>query len=297
MKKHAKNVDLIYIVRNKIIIKNLFKLKDNIIRGKFMKKKHLRSSEDDETPEGVIESSKKAIDETLEENIKEEDCIVYLKSLDPNSAELILTDPPYDISRKTGFKGVVNGVKRFAVSMDFGKWDHSVVDLDTTIKECFKVLKQHGTIIIFYDLWKITTLANLLTKHGFKQLRFIEWVKTNPVPLNSKVNYLTNSREIAITAVKGGKPTFNSKYDIGCYHYPINHEKNRIHPTQKPLKLIEDLILKHSNEGDTVVDPFLGGGTTVVAAIKHNRKACGCENNKKIYEKMIRRLHDVKTHV
>ena len=64
-----------------------------------------------------------------------------------------------------------------------------------------------------------------------------KWIKTNPQPLNSKTNYLTNCREIALLGVKGGKPTFNSKYDNGIYKYPIQGGKIKFHPTQKNLKL------------------------------------------------------------
>ena len=66
-----------------------------------------------------------------------------------------------------------------------------------------------------------------------KQIRFIEWIKTNPQPLNSSTNYLTNCREIALLGVKGGKPIFNSKYDNGKYEFPLQGGKERFHPTQK----------------------------------------------------------------
>lgn len=132
-----------------------------------------------------------------------------------------------------------------------------------------------------------------MKKANFKQIRFIEWIKTNPVPLNSKTNYLTNSREIAILGVKVGKPTFNSKYDNGIYKYPICQDKGRFHPTQKPLALIEELIVKHSNEGDTVLDCFSGSGTTAVAAYKEKRNFFGCELSKEYFEKSILRLKEL----
>lgn len=221
-------------------------------------------------------------------------CFDLLKDIDNNSIDLILIDPPYEISRDTGFaKGPMKGtdVDRFKVSMDFGDWDKDFDGLDRVIKECYRVLRKGGTLICFYDLWKITTLKDYFEKAKFKQLRFIEWVKTNPVPLNSKINYLTNSREIAVLGVKVGKPTFNSIYDNGIYSYPINHEKDRFHPTQKPLQLIMDLVEKHSNEGDIVLDCFSGSGTTAVAAMKTNRHFIGCEINEDYHSKSIERLH------
>ena len=126
-----------------------------------------------------------------------------------------------------------------------------------------------------------------MEKHKFKQLRLIEWIKTNPQPLNSKINYLTNCREIAVLGVKGGKPTFNSQYDNAIYHYPMAGGKNRFHPTQKNLQLFEELINKHSNEGDTVLDTFLGGGTTALACKNTNRNCKSCEISKKFYDKVI----------
>ena len=142
--------------------------------------------------------------------IRNQDCLEFLSNIDDESIDLVLVDPPYEISRDTGFEAVINGVDRFKISMDFGEWDYDFKGLDLVISEFYRVLKKGGTVIIFYDLWKITYLSKMLEHFNFRQLRFIEWIKTNPVPLNSKVNYLTNAREIALTANKGGKPTFHS---------------------------------------------------------------------------------------
>ncbi len=210
--------------------------------------------------------------------IKKSDFVRFLKSLPLASVDLMLTDPPYNISRKTGFAALgEKSVERFAVSMDFGKWDHAEVDLDRLTRHAYRALRKGGTAIVFYDIWKLTTLAEAMTRAGFVQLRLIEWVKTNPVPLNSKRNYLTNSREIAVLAVKDSKPTFNSEYDNGQYHYPIPNNGTRFHPTQKPLPLFHDLVLKHSKPGDLVIDPFVGSGTTALAAICNGRKFAGCD--------------------
>jgi len=229
--------------------------------------------------------------------IKNLDCFDFLVDVPSNSVDLVLVDPPYEISRATGFSAVVNGVDRFAVSMDFGEWDYNFNGLDQVIQEFYRVLKKGGTAIIFYDLWKITNLATMLENSKFKQLRFIEWVKTNPVPLNSKINYLTNSREVAITAIKGSKPKFYSEYDNGIYEYPIYHGKDRWHPTQKPIKLFEELILKHSDEEDVVLDCFSGSGTTALAAKNTKRNFIGCELSQEYYEKSIKRIKDVNQQV
>ena len=204
----------------------------------------------------------------------------FFSALDKGSVDLILTDPPYAISRNTGFQHIgKKSVERFAVSMEFGEWDQQEINLATLAHSAFAALRKGGTAIVFYDLWKITKLAEALSNAGFVQLRLVEWMKTNPVPLNSKTNYLTNAREVAVLAVKGGKPTFNSVYDNGAYNFPI--PRGRLHPTQKPLRLFKELVHKHSLEGDLVVDPFLGSGTSAVAAYESSRRFKGCDASAK----------------
>jgi DNA modification methylase len=229
-------------------------------------------------------------DNILLNNIENIDCLKYLIKIKDGSVDLVLTDPPYEISKETGFKAVKNGVQRFAVSMDFGEWDHGVVDLEVVIKEFYRVLKNGGTAIVWYDLWKITDIKKMMINAGFKQLRVIEWIKKNPVPLNSKINYLTNAREIAVVGIKKSKPKFHSKYDNGIYEFPIYHSNDRIHPTQKPIELMEVLIRKHSDEGDIVLDTFMGSGTTAIAAINMRRKYIGCELDNNLFKAMDNRI-------
>ena len=268
--------------------------------------------------------------------IKNMEGIDYLKSIAANSVDLILTDPPYIISRDSGMNTHYNTVKsnvakniqfvkteeeweqykieknlvddskkenfmkygtiygkKYCVKTDYGDWDKdfTIEKLNEFVKQYYKKLRKGGTLIIFFDLWKITVLKEIMEKCKFKQIRFIEWIKTNPQPLNSKRNYLTNCREIALLGVKGGKPTFNSSYDNAIYQFPLQGGKKRFHPTQKSLSLFEELIKKHSNEGDTVLDTFLGGCTTALACKNTNRKFKGCEISEDYYNKCISLLN------
>jgi len=186
--------------------------------------------------------------------------------------------------------------KKYAVKTNYGDWDSefTIEQLELFIKHFYRVLKLGGTCIVFFDLWKITNLKETLETEKFKQIRLIEWIKTNPQPINSSVNYLTNCREIALLGIKKSKPTFNSKYDKGIYHHPLQGGKDRFHPTQKSLPLFEELIKKHSNEGDLVLDCFAGSATTAVAAKKTNRQFIGCEMDEEYYNKSIERINNVK---
>ena len=225
---------------------------------------------------------------------KKTDSLSLMKELEKETVDLVLTDPPYIISKPSGFKSVVHGEKRFAVSTEHGEWDKpenfSLEDLGDSINEYYRVLKKHGTMITFCDLWKISKVKRIMEEAGFKQIRLIEWIKTNPVPLNSKRNYLSNAREVALLGVKVSKPTFHSKYDNGVYQFPICHEKGRFHPTQKPLMLMHQLIEKHSNSGDVVLDTFAGAATTLLAAKNLQRKYIGCEPDQEFFDKALERL-------
>ena len=222
-----------------------------------------------------------------------ESCFEFLPKIQSKSVDLILIDPPYEISRPTNFlSGEETGkdTDRFRISMDFGDWDKNFYGLEEVFKEGYRILKDGGTMICFYDLWKIETIKRYYDNNKFKQIRFIEWLKTNPVPINSKINYLTNSREVAVLGIKKSNPTFHSSYDNGLYQYPICQDAGRFHPTQKPLAFMKELIEKHSNEGDIVLDCFSGSGTIGVAALTTNRKFLGCEISPEYYEKSLERM-------
>jgi len=220
-----------------------------------------------------------------------------MSTLHSNSVDLVLADPPYIISKDSGMQKYIDktGDKSAnAVKTDFGDWDKNftIEELDATVKEYYRLLKKGGTAIVFFDKWKVTPLKEMMEGYGFKQLRLIHWFKTNPVPINSSINYLNNTLDLAVLGIKDKKPTFNSKYDKGVYEYPIYQDSvyKRFHDTQKSLPLYEDLIKKHSNEGDLVLDTFSGSGTTALAAERTNRNFIGCEVDSIYHKKSLERL-------
>ena len=217
------------------------------------------------------------------------DCFQYIKTIESGSVDLILTDPPYDISRKSNFKGGAS--KKFnSISIDFGDWDKSL-DLDELFTEYYRVLRKGGTLIIFYDVWKSSQIKEASENAKFRQPRVGIWLKNNPTPVNSKWNYLSNAAEYFFTFVKDKNATFNSRYDNGVYNYPLCHGKERLnHPTQKPLGLIKDLIEKHSNVGDLVLDTFSGTGTTAEASILTGRRFICIESDESYYNLSMERV-------
>jgi site-specific DNA-methyltransferase (adenine-specific) len=138
---------------------------------------------------------------------------------------------------------------------------------------------------------------------GFKMLNDITWEKPNPPP-NLSCRYFTHSTETVIWAAKNEKSKHLFNYDlmrqtnggkqmktVWTMTAPSGNEKVLgKHPTQKPVSLIERCVLASTNEGDLVLDPFLGGGTTVVAAMRHSRRCVGIEAEAKHVSLSIARV-------
>ena len=219
---------------------------------------------------------------------------IELPKLDDCSFDLIFIDPPYVISQDSGYNKN-GGLKKYAThSIDFGHWDKKIPNWNILSKHFFRLLKNGGTIISFYDIFKIETLKNELEKAGFKQPRIGSWIK-KPVPINSKLNYLSNAKEFFISMVKKGNCTFNSEYDNGLYFDNLCKGHERLsHPTQKPISLYEKIIEKHTNIGDNVLDCFGGSGTTGFVCNKLNRKWTLIEKERNYFDIAKERLEKQK---
>jgi DNA modification methylase len=224
-------------------------------------------------------------------------CYKHILDIENNSIDLILIDPPYLISKESNFNRYTenadkDSIRKFSIiKNDFGDWDKEDINFDFLFKHFYRILKKGGTLILFYDIWKSNEIKFFSEKYKFKQPRICSWVKNNPTPINSKHNYLSNGIEYFFTFVKGGKPTFNSEYDNGVYNFPFcNGKERKKHPTQKPLALITEIIKKHSNENELILDCFAGTGTTAVASRNLNRNFIIIEKNYDYYNIILDRL-------
>lgn len=233
-----------------------------------------------------------------------EDCIEVLKKLKPNSVDLIFADPPYFLSN--GGKSIHSGK---VVSVNKGEWDKKENYEDTIlftknwINGCFKVLKFGGSIWVSGTVHNIFEVKNALDEAGFKIINIVVWHKSDPPPLIYK-NKLRFSYELIIWASKGFKYTFNYEYMFKINNgeledvwtipaVQMNEKKFGYHPTQKPEELLERIIKSSSNEGDIVLDPFMGSGTTCYVAKKLNRKYIGIEKDKKFFNISKRRIDSI----
>ena len=232
------------------------------------------------------------------------DCLDILKTIKPNSVDLIFADPPYFLSN--GGLSIHSGK---IVSVNKGDWDdkNNYQDHLKFTKEWLtlakNILKENGSIFISGTIHNIFDIKTYLDELKFKIINIIIWHKLDPPPLIYK-NKFRFSYELIIWASKGFKHTFN--YDDmfkvnndeleDVWTIPavqMNEKKFGYHPTQKPEELLERIIKSSSNEGDTVLDPFMGSGTTCYVAKKLNRKYIGIEKDKKFFNISNRRIDSI----
>ena len=221
----------------------------------------------------------------MDYKIKHIDAIKYIDQLvleNKIKFDAIITDPPYNISKKNNFSTI--GRK----GIDFGKWDYGFDQHEWIIKSA-SLVKKGGSIIIFNDWKNMGDIAKTLEKSGFVVKDLIRWVKKNPMPRNINRRYVTDF-EFAIWAVKPGAPwTFNNEgpgYKRPMYsHSIVAKSKFKVHPTQKSYKLLEDIIKTHTNQGDLIFDPFMGSGSTGISSLSLNRLFVGTEIDFYFFEK------------
>jgi len=244
------------------------------------------------------------------------DCLEVLKKLPENSIDLIFADPPYNLSNG-GF--TVHAGRR--VSVNKGRWDKSAgVEADfkfhrNWLAECRRVLKPGGTIWVSGTYHSIYQCGFALQLLDYKILNDIAWYKPNASP-NLSCRFFTASHETLIWARKDvkGRHTFNynimkggdfsddfikkpnkqmrSVWSIATP--PPNEKIFGKHPTQKPLKLLERIIVAASNEGDIVLDPFTGSSTTGLVATKLGRKFIGIDLEKEYLDLSVKRYGAIK---
>jgi len=225
------------------------------------------------------------------------DALKVLPSIPSESVDLVFTDPPFNISRNVKITRTRNK-EEFCrtgkwrgkdIDLYFGEWDDFKSENEYwkfTIKwvdECVRVLKSGRIFATFFDRDKINFLSSYLQrKYGFKCKGYFAYIKRNPAPQARKVKWMNAWEEIGLWQKPNGKLVYN--YQLGQHPdyiiLPICQGKERTpHPTQKPIKLVEPFILYWTNEGDTVLDPFLGSGTTMVVCRNLKRNCIGIEKN------------------
>jgi len=248
--------------------------------------------------------------ETEDVKLIEGDSFEILPKMRAESIDMVFADPPYFLSN--------NGVTCKSgkmVSVNKAKWDRIGPGNNTEImdkhkfnrkwiKMCKRVLKPNGSIWISGTLHNIYSIGMALEQEGFKILNNITWQKTNPPP-NLGCRCFTHSTETVLWARKNEKKArhfFDYKRmkeindgkqmkDVWTGSLTRKHEKlEGKHPTQKPQYLLERILQASAEEGQIILDPFCGSGTTGVEALRHKCVFIGIDNTEEYLQIAKKRL-------
>lgn len=214
------------------------------------------------------------------------DCLDYLGQIPDNSIDLILTDPPYNIAQYS--TGNINLPGRSALNNDLAELDLIPIDPFDLLPDFKRIIKPDGNIFVF-------TSYNLIGKwheafdSEFDTFQFFIWHKTNPAPKIFKNGFLNSCEMIACMWNKGHKWNFSDQRNMhNFFESPICMKPERLsepkHPSQKPVRLLEHIVSIASNENDVVFDPFMGVGSTGVAALRNKRRFIGIEIEKSYFD-------------
>lgn len=224
------------------------------------------------------------------------DAFTFVKELKKRNVLVnhIITDPPYNISKKNNFKSMNNSRRK---GINFGKWDYSF-DLFGWVKDYVEILDKNGSIIIFSSYLFLSHIIDKLKSCNIFVKDILVWQKSNPMPRNVERRYVQDM-EFAIWAVKkDSKWVFNKPKNLPYVRSLfktslVSGKEKTKHPTQKSLKLMKEIIEIHTNKNDLIIDPFMGSGTTGVAALELKRRFIGIENNHKYFRIAVNRLSNL----
>ncbi len=242
------------------------------------------------------------------------DTLEILNQFEDKKFDLIYADPPYFLS-----SGGITCSSGKMVSVNKGEWDKSkgfdedIMFIDSWLKACKRVLSENGSIWISGTLHVIYKVGYLLEKNNYNIINDIIWFKPNAPP-NLSCKYFTHSHETVLWARKSKKSSHTFNYEkMKIWNNPKDKLKNKDkqmrsvwsiplipkeekefgkHPTQKPLELLNRIISSSSNEGDWVLDPFVGSGTTGIVCSILNRSFVGIDSNKEYLDVAIKRFKD-----
>ncbi|MEM0099284.1 MAG: DNA methyltransferase [Thermoplasmatales archaeon] len=226
------------------------------------------------------------------------DAIEVMKQLKDESIDLVLTDPPYNVSENsTIIKDNKNGKIRY-IGLD-AYWDKIPEEdyfklIYGFLDETYRVLKKSGSLICFTSDTYLSYLRKYIINKGMVYRQTCVWIKSNPIPQFRKVKFM-HATELFFCANK--QKGFDSfRWEEGersnvFFHPSVQGAERLDHPTQKPVWLMKELIKYYTKEGDMVLDPFVGSGTTMEAAMALKRNSIGIEINDEYISMIAKRLN------
>lgn len=221
------------------------------------------------------------------------DCNLVLERLVAEGVvvDAVITDPPYNISKTNNFNTL-----KGRQGIDFGEWDKNADILSYMVK-VYQLIRPGGNFVVFNDWRNLGDISRYAESVGFEVKDMLRWEKPNPMIRNKERRFITDF-ETAVWLVKpGSKWVFNvpegSTYIKPVFKCGRDNQHEKLHPTQKPVALMEWLVKILTNPCETILDPFMGSGSTGVAALQTGRRFIGIERDEKYYDIAEKRLDNI----
>ena len=221
------------------------------------------------------------------------DCLQVMKDMDDNSVDLVCTDPPYRITSR-GNNGNSGGMMSKEMSMKGRVFENNDCEVKDWMPEIFRILKNGSHCYVMCNHINLIEYLNVATTCGFHFIKSLIWDKQNKImgrAYMSQFEYILFFR----------KGEFKQVNDCGVSDIisiknikPKDKYGNNLHDTPKPVALMELLIKQSTNKGDLVFEPFMGIGSTCIAARNTNRDYIGIELDKNYYDIAVGRVNNTK---
>ena len=222
-------------------------------------------------------------------NIYKGDCLNIMQSMQDDSVDCIITDPPYLMER-----GGSDRNSDFANRTPNKRISHIIdgFDIDKTFNEFLRICKTPN-FLIFRSNKQVSMIMRWFEEKDLVATLLV-WHKTNPIPL-ANAQYLSDVEFIVY--VRGNGTTFNADAPLSLktkvYTSPLTKTKEtQYHPTQKLVDHIRRYLLIHTKPNDVVFDPFMGSGTTCIAALREGRKYIGVEIDDSYFDIAQKRINN-----
>lgn len=233
-------------------------------------------------------------------DLKHGDCLEILKDIPDKSVDLIVTDPPYQFRKEDNGGGGMLNSRKYDKEIHTKLGSKNVLDCGITqefLEETKRLFKKGYNAVYFCNQQQLKMYIDFANRNKYR-FNIMVWCKTNPTPLcnNKYLDDLEFQVQIKSNDFKiGGTYKTKSKY----YTSQVNKRDKKLygHPTIKPIELVEKFIINHSNEGDTILDCFMGSGTTGVACKNLNRNFIGIELDENYYKIACERINNTQEKV
>lgn len=221
------------------------------------------------------------------------DCLVEIQKIPDASIDLVCTDPPYKLTSRGG-SGTMSGYWAADKAKSGKVFNHNDIEIEDYLPEFYRVLKDGTHCYIMCNHLNLPHFIDVINKSEFKFIKCLIWDK------QSKIcgRYYMGQFEYIIMLRKGRERTINNCGTSDILSIPLKRNKynngKNIHDSEKPVSLMELLIENSSNEGEVVLEPFLGSGTTAIACKNLNRRCIGIEIDETYYNIAKKRVEQHK---